>query len=64
MNSPEVVEAFDEEFFWYVDQADQWLRQLGFETEIKRFLIYPGGLPLRNLHNGLTAVAPKIARNL
>lgn len=36
-NVPEVVEAFDEEFFWYVDQADQWLRALGFETEVKRF---------------------------
>jgi putative AdoMet-dependent methyltransferase len=34
---PSVVEAFDEEFFWYVDQANGWLRELGFEIEIKRF---------------------------
>jgi SAM-dependent methyltransferase len=30
-----VVEAFDEEFFWYVDQAVAWLNELGFDTEVK-----------------------------
>lgn len=34
---PYVVEAIEEEFFWYVDQSVASLKALGFDTEIKRF---------------------------
>jgi hypothetical protein len=43
------VEAFDEEFFWYVDQANGWLRELGFEIEIKRFSDLSWGIAAKKL---------------
>lgn len=48
-NHPEVVEVFDEEFFWYVDQAEQWLRGLGFETEVRRFSDLSWGIAARKV---------------
>jgi len=48
---PAVVEAFDEEFFWYVDQAVGALRVAGFglDVEIKRFSDLSWGIAARKL---------------
>lgn len=34
---PAVVRDFDEEFFWYLDDATRQLRSLGFRVDVRRF---------------------------
>jgi putative AdoMet-dependent methyltransferase len=42
-----LVADFDEEFFWFVDQATDILTMLGFETEVKRFSDLSWGIVAR-----------------
>ena len=34
---PHLVPAFEDEFFWYIDEEGPVLEELGFELEVKRF---------------------------
>jgi putative AdoMet-dependent methyltransferase len=45
----DLVTDFEEEFFWFVDKANEALAALGFETEVKRFSDLSWGIAAKKI---------------